>query len=94
MEPNKVIYVKEKALVPPVGPDITFEGYSDRKDTDVKYIRADIAEPSLEVMDTKIGLAAYAIVCKMIDWHLVESEPEGIDIEYEIRQILKDKFGC
>jgi len=94
MEPDKVIYVKENAFRNPGTPTVTFEGYSDRKDTDVKYIRADIAEPSLDAMNTKIENAAYAIVCKMIDWHLVESEIEGKEMEYEIQQILKQKFGC
>ena len=37
--------------------------------------------------------AAYAIVCKMIDCGLVESEPEGLDWEYEITQIIRNKFG-
>ena len=37
--------------------------------------------------------AAYAIVCKMIDSGFIESEPEGIDWEHEITEIIKDKFG-
>ena len=94
MDETKVIYVKKNALENPIPPALTFEGYSDREETDTKYIRADIAEPSLDAINDKIENAAYAIVCKMIDWHLVESEPEGIDMEYEIRQILKEKFGC
>lgn len=38
--------------------------------------------------------AAYAIVCKMIDCGYVESEPEGLDWEHEISEIIKEKFGC
>lgn len=37
--------------------------------------------------------AAYAIVCRMIDFGYVESEPEGIDWEHEISQIIQEKFG-
>ena len=93
MDETKVIYVKKEALECPTSPALTFEGYSDRKDTDVKYIRADIAEPSLDAMNTNIENAAYVIVCKMIDARLVESEPEGKDWEYEITKIIRDKFG-
>lgn len=38
--------------------------------------------------------AAYAIVCKMIDSGYVESEPEGLDWEHTIQEIIKEKFGC
>lgn len=82
MKKYNVIYLKEKALVPPVGPDITFEGYSDRKDTDIKYVRADAVEESFKN-------AAYKIVCKMIDMGMIESEPEGISFEFDIVEILK-----
>lgn len=82
MKKYNVIYLKEKALVPPVGPDITFEGYSDRKDTDIKYVRADAVEESFEK-------SAHEIVCKMIDMGMIESEPEGITFEFEIVEILK-----
>lgn len=37
--------------------------------------------------------AAYAIVCKMIDAGLVESEPEGIDWEHTIAEVIEEKFG-
>ena len=37
--------------------------------------------------------AAYAIVCKMIDAGLVESEIEGKAWEYEFTKIIRDKFG-
>lgn len=82
MKKYNVIYLKEKALVPPVGPDITFEGYSDRKDTDIKYVRADAVKESFEK-------SAHEIVCKMIDMGMIESEPEGITFEFEIVEILK-----
>lgn len=36
--------------------------------------------------------AAYEIVCNMIDSGLVESEPEGLDWEYMITEILKKHF--
>lgn len=38
--------------------------------------------------------AAYAIVCRMIDYGYVESEPEGLDWEHEITKIIRNKFGC
>ena len=37
--------------------------------------------------------AAYAIVCKMIDSKLVESEPEGLQWEYEIKKEILKSFG-
>lgn len=40
-------------------------------------------------MEEKITNAAYEIVCKMIDAGYVESEPEGLDWEHTIREILK-----
>ena len=43
-------------------------------------------------MEEKIENAAYAIVCKMIDWGYIESEPEGLDAEHEIQEILKRYF--
>ena len=43
--------------------------------------------------DDPAAQAAYAIVCKMIDCGLVESEPEGIDWEGEIAKIIREKFG-
>ena len=44
-------------------------------------------------MKEKIENAAYAIVCKMIDWGFIESEPEGIDMEHQIQEILKEHFN-
>ena len=44
-------------------------------------------------MEQKIENAAYAIVCRLIDMGFIESEPEGLDMEHEIREILKEKFG-
>lgn len=44
-------------------------------------------------MQEKIENAAYAIVCKMIDAGYVESEPEGLDWEHTIREILKQYFN-
>lgn len=44
-------------------------------------------------MEEKIENAAYAIVCKMIDCNLVESEPEGLDWEHTIQEILKKHFN-
>lgn len=44
-------------------------------------------------MEEKIKNAAYAIVCKMIDWGMVESEPEGLDCESEIQNILRKYFA-
>lgn len=41
----------------------------------------------------KAEAAAYAIVCRMIDFGYVESEPDGLDWEYEITKIIRDKFG-
>jgi len=43
-------------------------------------------------MEQKIENAAYAIVCKMIDWGFIESEPEGLDTEHEIQEILRQYF--
>ena len=40
-------------------------------------------------MIEKIEKAAYEIVCKMIDFGYVESEPEGLDWEHEIAEIIK-----
>ena len=40
-------------------------------------------------MKEKIDNAAYEIVCKLIDCGLVESEPEGIDWEHTISEIIK-----
>lgn len=37
--------------------------------------------------------ASYAIVCKLIDMGLVESEPEGLALEHEFTKIIRDKFG-
>ena len=37
--------------------------------------------------------AAHAIVCKMIDFGYVESEPEGLEWEHEITKIIRDQFG-
>jgi hypothetical protein len=37
--------------------------------------------------------AAYDIVCRMIDCGYVESEPEGLEWEHEITQIIQNKFG-
>ena len=39
-------------------------------------------------MKEKIENAAYEIVCKMIDSGFVESEPEGIDWEHTISEIV------
>lgn len=44
-------------------------------------------------MYEKIENAAYAIVCKLIDMGLVESEPEGLALEHEFTKIIRDKFG-
>ena len=44
-------------------------------------------------MEQKIENAAYAIVCKMIDAGYVESEPEGLDWEHTIQEILKQYFN-
>ena len=44
-------------------------------------------------MNEKIEKAAYAIVCKMIDCGFVESEPEGLDWEHTIQEILKEYFN-
>lgn len=44
-------------------------------------------------MEQKIENAAYAIVCKMIDMGFIESEPEGLDMEHDIREILKKYFA-
>jgi hypothetical protein len=44
-------------------------------------------------MNEKIENAAYAIVCKMIDSGFVESEPEGLDWEHTIQEILKEYFN-
>lgn len=43
-------------------------------------------------MKQKIENAAYAIVCKMIDWGMIESEIEGKETEKEIQDILKIYF--
>ena len=43
-------------------------------------------------MKEKIDNAAYAIVCKMIDAGFIESEPEGLDWEYTIGEILREKM--
>lgn len=43
-------------------------------------------------MKDKIEKAAYDIVCEMIDSGFVESEPEGLNWEYEIQQILEKYF--
>ena len=37
--------------------------------------------------------AAYAIVCRMIDYGYVESEIEGLEWEAKIAQIIQNKFG-
>ena len=37
--------------------------------------------------------AAHKIVCELIDGHLIESEPEGIDWEITIAKILKKMLG-
>lgn len=46
-----------------------------------------------ETLIERAESAAYAIVCKMIDAGLVESEPEGIDWEHQITEIIRNKFG-
>ena len=52
-------------------------------------MRNDAVENAIECAEN----AAYAIVCRMIDCGLVESEPEGLDWEHEITQIIRNKFG-
>lgn len=47
-----------------------------------------------EIVEIKAIEAAYEIVCKMIDFGYVESEPEGLDWEHTIQEIIKEKFGC
>ena len=44
-------------------------------------------------MKEKIDNAAYEIVCKMIDCGFVESEPEGLDWERKISEIIKKHLG-
>lgn len=51
-----------------------------------------LKKDSIDAMKDKIENAAYAIVCRMIDCNLVESEPEGLDWEHEIQQILEKYF--
>lgn len=41
----------------------------------------------------KAEAAAYEIVSKMIDSGYIESEPEGLQWEHEITEIIKNKFG-
>ena len=37
--------------------------------------------------------AAYALVCKMFDWGFVESEPEGLELEVKISELIQKHFG-
>ena len=37
--------------------------------------------------------AAYEIVCRLIDAGYVESEPEGMEWEHEISEIIEKNFG-
>ena len=46
-----------------------------------------VAEKEM-TMKEKIENAAYEIVCKMIDCGFVESEPEGLDWEHIIAEII------
>jgi len=43
-------------------------------------------------MENIIENTAYQIVCEMIDSGFVESEPEGMDWEFTIGEILKKNF--
>ena len=43
-------------------------------------------------MKNKNENAAYEIVCKMIDWGFIESEPEGINMEHQIQMILEKYY--
>ena len=42
---------------------------------------------------SKAENAAYAIACKMIDCGYIESEPEGIDWEHTISEIIEKEFA-